>query len=141
MLFQLILLGGEIMEKFRATEVWPDDTPEARQKLHEGLQILARIIARKILDDRSLQRKQSEEYDRGSKKVPYENPIPNQEKRLTLTVRETAELLRISRNAVYEALRTGQTPSIKFGRRIIIPYKAVINMLDAAAPGNRFLSK
>jgi excisionase family DNA binding protein len=129
------------MERFRDTEVWADDAPEARQKLHEGLQILARIIARKILDDRALQRKQSEESSRDSEIVPGMSTIPEQEKRLTLTVKETAELLGISRNGVYEAVRTGQIPSIKFGRRIIIPYKAVISMLDATAPGTRFLSK
>jgi excisionase family DNA binding protein len=129
------------MERFRDTEVWADDTPEARQKLHEGLQILARIIARKILDDRALQRKQSEESSRDSEIVPGMSTIPEQEKRLTLTVKETAELLGISRNGVYEAVRTGQIPSIKFGQRIIIPYKAVISMLDATVPGIRFLSK
>jgi excisionase family DNA binding protein len=129
------------MERFRDTEVWADDTPEARQKLHEGLQILASIIVRKILDDRSLQRKQSEESGRDSEIMSYENPIPKQGERLTLTVKATAELLGISRNGVYEAVRTGQIPSIKFGRRIIIPYKAVISMLDATAPGTRFLSK
>jgi excisionase family DNA binding protein len=129
------------MERFRITEVWADDTPEARQKLHEGLQILARIIARKILDDRALQRKQSEKSGRASEIMPYENHIPKQGERLTITVRETAELLRISKNGVYEAVRTGQIPSIKFGRRIIIPYKAVISMLDATVPGIRFLSK
>jgi excisionase family DNA binding protein len=129
------------MERFRITEVWADDTPEARQKLHEGLQILARIIARKILDDRALQRKQSEESSRDSEIVPGMSTIPEQEKRLTLTVKETAELLGISRNGVYEAVRTGQIPSIKFGRRIIIPYKAVISMLDAAVSGTRLLSK
>jgi len=118
------------MERFKVTEVWADDTPEAEQKLHEGLQILAKIIARKILDDRALQRKQSEESGRDSEIMPYENIIHNQEKRLTLTVRETAELLRISRNGVYGAVRTGQIPSIKFGRRIIIPYKAIIRILE-----------
>jgi len=118
------------MERFKVTEVWADDTPEAEQKLHEGLQILAKIIARKILDDRALQRKQSEESGRDSEIMPHENIIHNQEKRLTLTVRETAELLRISRNGVYGAVRTGQIPSIKFGRRIIIPYKAIIRILE-----------
>jgi excisionase family DNA binding protein len=120
------------MERFRVTEVWADDTPEARQKLHEGLQILASIIARKILDDRAPQRKQSEECDRGSKKVAYENTIAEQGERLTLTVRETAEILGISRNKVYEAVRTGQIPSIQFGRRIIIPYKTIIEILEGA---------
>jgi len=118
------------MERFRVTEVWADDTPEARQKLHEGLQILDRIIARKILDDRSPQRKQSEESGRDSEIVPSESIISNQEKRLTLTVKETAKLLGISRNGVYEAVRTDQIPSIQFGRRIIIPYKAIIGILE-----------
>jgi excisionase family DNA binding protein len=87
------------------------------------------------------ERKQSEESSRDSEIVPGMSTIPEQEKRLTLTVKETAELLGISRNGVYEAVRTGQIPSIKFGRRIIIPYKAVISMLDAAVSGTRLLSK
>jgi len=64
--------------------------------------------------------------------VPSESIISNQEKRLTLTVKETAKLLGISRNGVYEAVRTDQIPSIQFGRRIIIPYKAIIGILEGA---------
>ncbi|MFC1914961.1 helix-turn-helix domain-containing protein [Chloroflexota bacterium] len=42
-------------------------------------------------------------------------------KRLTLTVKEVANLLGLSRVATYEAVRIGQIPSIGIGPRIIIP--------------------
>jgi len=41
--------------------------------------------------------------------------------RLTLTVKEAAKLLGLSRNAVYEAARTGKIPVLKIGRRFLIP--------------------
>ena len=41
--------------------------------------------------------------------------------RLTLTVAEAARLLGISRGACYEAIRVGQVPSIRIGRRVLVP--------------------
>lgn len=38
-----------------------------------------------------------------------------------LTVEEAALILRISRPSAYEAVRTGQIPSVRVGRRILIP--------------------
>jgi excisionase family DNA binding protein len=39
----------------------------------------------------------------------------------TLTVEETADLLRLGRSATYEAVRRGEIPSLKVGRRLLIP--------------------
>ncbi len=39
----------------------------------------------------------------------------------TLTVEEAARILGISRGVAYEGVRTGEIPSIKIGRRILIP--------------------
>jgi excisionase family DNA binding protein len=50
--------------------------------------------------------------------------------RLTLTVEETARLLGISRNAAYEAVRRGELPSLKIGRRILIPRSRLADLLD-----------
>lgn len=50
---------------------------------------------------------------------------------VVLTVEEAAELLRISRGSAYEAVRTGEIPSIRINRRILVPrgrLLAVINM-------------
>jgi excisionase family DNA binding protein len=38
-----------------------------------------------------------------------------------LTPVEVARVLRLGRNTVYECLRTGTIPSIKIGRKLLIP--------------------
>jgi excisionase family DNA binding protein len=38
-----------------------------------------------------------------------------------LTVAEAGRLLRLGRYATYEGCRTGQIPSVRIGRRLIIP--------------------
>ncbi len=46
-----------------------------------------------------------------------------------LTVVEAAEVLRVSRNGVYEALRRHELDSIRLGRKIIIPKRALVALL------------
>lgn len=41
--------------------------------------------------------------------------------RQTLTVEEVAAILGLGRNACYEAVARGDIPSLKIGRRILIP--------------------
>lgn len=50
-------------------------------------------------------------------------------KRLTLTVEEAGKLLGIGRNAAYECVNTKQIPSIRLGRRIVVPRAALERML------------
>ncbi|HPC72554.1 MAG TPA: helix-turn-helix domain-containing protein [Treponema sp.] len=50
--------------------------------------------------------------------------------KLTLTVEETAQLLDLSRSLTYEAVRNGTIPSIKIGRRYLIPKQGIERMLD-----------
>ncbi len=52
------------------------------------------------------------------------------ESRKTLTVDETASALGISRNAAYEGVRRGEIPSIKVGRRLLVPRAALERMLE-----------
>ena len=47
----------------------------------------------------------------------------------TFTVEETAKRLGIGRNSAYEAVKRGEIPSIRIGRRILIPTKALDNLL------------
>lgn len=47
------------------------------------------------------------------------------EAKLTLSVREAAKLLGISRGLAYELVRTGEIPVIKFGKRLVVPRKAL----------------
>jgi excisionase family DNA binding protein len=50
-----------------------------------------------------------------------------------LTVPETARLLRISRGSAYEAVRRGEIPAVRVGRRLLVPRVALEAML--AGPG------
>ena len=50
----------------------------------------------------------------------------------TLSVREVAELLGISRGAAYQAVRMGRIPSVRIGRRLLIPKAAIDRFLDDA---------
>ncbi|MFH1330241.1 MAG: helix-turn-helix domain-containing protein [Actinomycetota bacterium] len=52
-----------------------------------------------------------------------------------LTVSETARLLRISRGAAYEAIRTGQIPHLRIGRRILVPTALLMRLLGAETEG------
>jgi excisionase family DNA binding protein len=51
---------------------------------------------------------------------------------LVLTPMETARLLRIGRGTVYEQIRCGAIPSIRLGRKILVPRAALIKMLEKA---------
>ncbi len=50
-----------------------------------------------------------------------------------LTVEEAASYLEIGRNTAYRAVRDGSIPSIRIGRIIRVPKKALEDMLDEAA--------
>ena len=49
-----------------------------------------------------------------------------------LTIPETAKILRIGRNSAYEAARKGQIPTIKIGKRLLVPRKALERILAEA---------
>ena len=50
--------------------------------------------------------------------------------RLTLTVEEAAAVLGISRAFAYEAVRRGEIPSIRIGRRVLVPRAALERLLQ-----------
>ena len=49
--------------------------------------------------------------------------------RITLTIPEAARLLGIGRSAAYEAAKTGDIPTAKFGRRIVVPLAKLERLL------------
>lgn len=53
--------------------------------------------------------------------------------KLVYSVEEVATLLGMSKNPVYDAIRERQIPSIKIGRRILIPRAALEEMLSKVA--------
>lgn len=55
----------------------------------------------------------------------------------TMTVSQTAVVLGISRSSAYECVRVGSIPSIRLGRRIVVPRRAIDELLEAATPAQR----
>ncbi len=51
--------------------------------------------------------------------------------RETFTIEEAAEVLGVGRNTAYEAARRGEIPSIRLGRRILVPKAALERMLES----------
>ncbi len=49
-----------------------------------------------------------------------------------LTVDEAARLLRISRGLAFAAVRSGDLPSIRIGRRILVPRRALEEVIRGA---------
>lgn len=47
-----------------------------------------------------------------------------------LTVEQTAKLLGISRGLAFAAVRTGEIPHVRIGRRIIVPRDALRDLLE-----------
>ncbi len=54
------------------------------------------------------------------------------EQRLTLTVDEAAQVLGISRAFAYELIARGEIPSLRLGRRIVVPRQGLEVMLARA---------
>ena len=57
------------------------------------------------------------------------------DKRLCVTVPEAAEMLGISRNFAYILVKEEKLPSIRFGKRILIPRAALEKKLEQGVPG------
>ena len=55
------------------------------------------------------------------------------DQRQTHTVEEVAQLLGIGRNSAYEAVRRGEIPSIKIGKRVLVPRAALDRMLSGVS--------
>jgi excisionase family DNA binding protein len=58
--------------------------------------------------------------------------------RLTLSVAEAGELLGISRGLAYELVRKGKLPSLRLGRRLVVPRAALQAMLNE--PGDQVVN-
>lgn len=60
--------------------------------------------------------------------------VPDPYERPTLTVEETAEILGVSRGAAYKAAQSGEIPTLRIGRRILIPTAKLLDMLGVEEP-------
>jgi excisionase family DNA binding protein len=50
--------------------------------------------------------------------------------RLTMSVEEASAALGISRSLAYELVRRGEIPSLRLGRRIVVPVLALDDLLE-----------
>jgi len=55
---------------------------------------------------------------------------PDDSEKLVLSVAEVRKKLGLSKGSIYEAVRNGQIPSIRFGRRILIPVASLHRLLE-----------
>jgi excisionase family DNA binding protein len=58
---------------------------------------------------------------------------------LTLTVEEAAKLLGVSRGTAYEAARRGELPTIRLGRRLLVPRARLYELVGAHTNGKEVL--
>ena len=54
------------------------------------------------------------------------------DERLVVSVPEAARLLGISRTHAYELIARGELPSIRLGRRILVPLRPLMRLLEGA---------
>jgi excisionase family DNA binding protein len=64
--------------------------------------------------------------------TPEFGPGEAAERPSVLTIEEAAQLMRIGRNSAYEAARRGEIPTIRIGRRLLVPRAALERMLERA---------
>jgi excisionase family DNA binding protein len=64
----------------------------------------------------------------GELRVPAAPSKANQ--RLTVSVEEAGRLLGISRGHAYALVNRGEIPSLRLGRRIVVPMRAIDRLLD-----------
>jgi len=55
-----------------------------------------------------------------------------QPERATYSVPEAARVLGVSRNTAYEAIKAGQIPALRIGRRIVVPRQEIDRLLSAS---------
>lgn len=58
------------------------------------------------------------------------------DKRLTITVAQAARMLGIGRGLAYEMARQGTLPTLRFGRRLVVPRKAMERLLQEPGDAN-----
>jgi excisionase family DNA binding protein len=52
-----------------------------------------------------------------------------------MTVEEAAALLGVSRGLAYELVRRGEIPSLRLGRRLVVPRRRLVAMVDGDGRG------
>ena len=108
-------------------------TEDQKRQLEDALNILARMITTTVLREKALlEQSQYEEYLDSAMCPSQVTTMEKPDESLTLSVKATARMLGLSRALAYEAIHTGQIPSLRFGHRIVVPRAALNSMLSQA---------
>lgn len=62
-------------------------------------------------------------------------PFPRPEEKPTITIEEAGRWLGLGRPAAYEAARRGEIPTIRFGRRLVVPTAGLRRLLQLDEEG------
>ncbi len=132
--------GMDVILSIEHPDEWIEKYPDAFAEVEE--EVLGEVRRAFEIRESDLRRLLAEERrsTADDTEQPAEPPSPTRQRRpptrdhLTLTVEEAGEQLGISRALAYEAVRRGEIPSIKIGRRILIPKAALNRMLESAGP-------
>ena len=62
--------------------------------------------------------------------------IPDPRKRPTVTIEESGEILGIGRSSAYAAAKAGEIPTIRVGRRLLVPTAMLLSMLGMSMPSD-----
>ena len=63
-------------------------------------------------------------------------PNVTEQLKLTMTVEEAGRMLGISRGLAYELVARGEIPSLRLGRRIVVPRRALEAMVSQHDPAS-----
>jgi excisionase family DNA binding protein len=58
--------------------------------------------------------------------------VPAVEQSLTVSIPEAANLVGISPNHAWRLVQTGELPSIRLGRRVLVPRSALVDLVERA---------
>ena len=110
------------------------DSAEAIQSLENGINILARMIVKSVMEELLAQERIFGQMGGSLTAImsAKANTSDQQGKSLVFSVVEAAQLLGISRPTAYTLVNTGQIPCIRYGRRLLIPRVALMKMLEDA---------
>ena len=97
----------------------PEVSAQEWDHLEQGFRLLGRLIAGSFVEEVSARIGSFDNLDTTTKKP--EKPV--------LSVREVAQYLGLSVNTVYEAIRQGEIPTVRFGTRILVPRSALVKKL------------
>jgi len=118
------------MEKIK--EVNFEDTEEGKA-MENALRILVRMMVTTIMRETSIQRKIITKVDVTSVTLSSRINSEPREESLLLNIRDGARLLKVSRSRVYELVHSRQIPSVRLGKRILIPRAKLARFIEKVA--------